>query len=233
MSEPTASDVRRAGATLLSLLAFFALGAAAALRYPGGTYWDPLQVGFGWESFWCDLLRPIAHSGASNERAVLPARLSLVALAIGLGPFFRLTESVLPLGSSERWLSIVLSSAGRLALILVAAGTGRFSPRVHDWSILIGGPLGLVSLTLTILWTGRARWRGVQSVGLLGLAAALWNLIQYAREALGGSPSWPGLPMVQKAATLLVLGFVVAFCVRVRWPRTAVRPLSVTGSPDD
>jgi hypothetical protein len=188
-------------------------------------------MGFGWTNFWCDLLRPLAHSGAPNDVGAWAARLSLLALALGLGPFFSLASSRLELGPARKTFLTLGSWGGRIALILVAAGTGRLPSAVHDWSILLGAPFGLVALALVIAWSGRVH-RLLPLVGGLGLAFALWNLVQYAREALFGAPDWHGLPVVQKAATLLVSAFLALFAL-IAAPEQPGSPAGSSDTPSD
>lgn len=218
--DASSSNTGRAWAALIGLLSYLALGVFSAFSYPGGTYWDPSTTGFGWTNFWCDLLRPLAHNGLPNEAGAWAARLALLALALGLGPFFTLARTRLELGPGQAMLLQTGAWGGRIALILVAAGTGRLPSAVHDWAILLGAPFGLVALALVIVWSGRLQ-RTLPLVGGAGLALALWNLAEYAREALLHAPDWHGLPVVQKAATLVVSAFVALFT------------LTVSGNPSD
>lgn len=198
---------------MLGVAAFLGAGTFAALSYPGGSHWNRDAVGFDFTTFWCDLLRPIALNGQDNGTGARAAQLALLALALALGPFFSLAESRLRIVGAGRALLRVCSYAGRIALILVAAGTGRLPPVIHDWSILIGGPLGLVALALVIVWSARES-RAIAGLGLGSLALCLWNLGQYAREAVLHTASWPGLPIVQKAATLGMVTFIVLLSYR-------------------
>jgi hypothetical protein len=200
----------QAGATLLGLLAFLGAGSVATFAYPGGTHWDPQATGFSLTNFWCDLLRPVALNGADNGVGARAAQIALLALTLGLGPFFSLANAELGLVGWPRRVVLVGAWGGRIALILVAAGTGRLPSAVHDWAILLGAPLGLLALCLVIAWSSRlARW--LPLLGGAGLALGSWNLLQYAREAALSAPAWPGLPLVQKAATLGVSAFLTFF----------------------
>jgi hypothetical protein len=230
--DASSSTKGRAWTALIGLLSYLALGIFSAFSYPGGTFWDPSTVGFGWTNFWCDLLRPIAHSGLSNEAGAWAARLSLLALALALGPFFALARTRLELKGGQGMLLETGAWGGRIALILVAAGTGRLPAAVHDWAILLGAPSGLVALALVIVWSARLD-RRLPLVGGAGLALALWNLAEYAREALLQAPDWRGLPVVQKAATLLVSAFCALFTLAAL--RTASEPAheELSGNPSD
>jgi len=222
VTRPASSTRPRATFALLGIAAYLAAGTFAAIVYPGGTHWDPQSVGSGLTTFWCDLLRPVALNGQDNSIGARAAQIALLALALGLGPFFSLACTLLDVSEPRRSLLLVCSAAGRMALILVAAGTGRLPPLVHDWAILIGAPFGLIALTLVISWTlPRQRW--IALVGLGGLGLGAWNLIQYAREAVLHTPSWPGLPVVQKGATFGVLCFIALLSARgLRRDSTAV-----------
>ena len=194
----------------MGLASCLCLGAVAAHFYPGGTYWDREAVGFGLTNFWCDLLRPVALSGADNGVGARAAQFALLALALGLGPFFSLARAELGFAGWRRLVTNFGAWGGRIAIILVAAGTGRLPSAVHDWAILLGAPLGLLTLCLVVVCSSRLA-RFLPLLGGAGLALGLWNLLEYAREALLRAPSWPGLPLVQKAATLAVLTFLTLF----------------------
>jgi hypothetical protein len=197
----------------LGLLAFVSAGAGAGFAYPGGTHWDRQTVGFRSENFWCDLLRPIALDGADNGIGARAAQVALLSLALGLGPFFTLAREELGLVGWSRLLVTLGAWGGRIALILVAAGTGRLPSKVHDFAILLGAPPGLLALCLVVIWSARVA-RFLPILGGASLALGLWNLLQYAREALLRAPSWPGLPIVQKAATLGVIAFLALFAAQ-------------------
>ena len=212
-SAETESTHRSALLTLLGIAGFLTAGAVAAFSYPGGTHWDHTSIGPSWTTFFCDLLRPVSLNGGDNHVGARAAQFALLLLALGLGPFFTLVRLLLDLGGARLVLLMAGAYAGRVALILVAAGTGRLPPVVHDWSILVGAPLGLLALTLTVFWSWRLD-RRLAALGFLGLALGLWNLTQYAREAVLHAPSWPGLPLVQKATLLCMLSFIALFSQR-------------------
>lgn len=212
---PTSADGTRSHAllALLGIAGFLVAGAFAAYAYPGGTHWHRTSIGPSWTNFFCDLLRPMALNGSDNSVGARAGQFALLALVLGLGPFFTVVRLLLGLAGPRLVVLMTGAYAGRIALILVAAGTGRLPPVVHDWSILIGAPLGLVALTLTVLWSWRLD-RPAAWLGTLGLGLGLWNLTQYAREAVLHTPSWPGLPLVQKATLLCLLSFIALFSLR-------------------
>lgn len=202
-----------AALSLVGLVVFLGAAAFSAHAYPGGTYWDRDIGGASRGTFFCDLLRPLAHNGDDNGTGARAAQLALLALALGLGPFFRVVEAMLDLSGVRLALVLTGAYAGRIALILVAAGTGRLPPAIHDGAILLGGPLGLLALTLTVCWTWRLS-RPIALTGSVGLGLGLWNLAQYVREAVLHAPSWPGLPLVQKAAMFGLLSFIALLSLR-------------------
>ena len=208
-------DATRSNAvlSLLGVVVFLGAGAFAAHAYPGGTHWGRDTSGAHLTTFFCDLLRPVALNGDDNAAGARAAQLALLALALGLGPFFRVAQTLLDLSGWRLALLLTGAYAGRIALILVAAGTGRLPPVIHDGSILLGGPLGLLALTLTVGWSWRLS-RPIALTGVFGLGLGLWNLVQYAREAVLHAPSWPGLPLVQKATMLGLLAFVTLLSLR-------------------
>jgi len=217
------STRREALWVMLSVLAFVGAGTYSALSYPGGTHWDRSALGFGWTTFWCDLLRPVALDGRDNHVGAQAARFALFALALGLPPFFSLARTRLALGRRSGTAVAIGGNAAAVALALVAAGTGARIVLFHDWAILIGGPLGLCALTLVVISSARVD-RAAFWLGLGALALGLWNLTQYAREALLEAPAWPGLPLVQKATTLSVVGFLVLFSSRAAYGAAAGVP---------
>lgn len=195
---------------LYGLLAHISLLAAAALAYPGGSWWDRHQRGFHIAyNFWCDLLRPVSHSGAPNPLGSLCARGALLTLALTLALFWPLVARQYQLSRSSRRLMIGAGWLGSLALVNVAVAIGNAQP-LHDWSIILLGPPGLAVLVWSVALGIR---RGSGLVRLLGIGAvvfSIWNMVQYFRQLVLHSEGWMGLPVVQRTATAFVLAWIAA-----------------------
>lgn len=208
---------RRSQLVLTGVGAFVIFLFTSALVYPGGTWWNQEHQGFHLvQNFWCDLLRPVTHGGHENERGAGLARIALLSLAITLVPFWGLIEARYSLSKNAgRWLRI-FGWLGCLGLAIVALATGQTEPQVHTWAILLLGPCGLIALVAGVGLGFRQGTTGVKAVGALTILLSVLNMVQYAREEVGGAPDWIGLAVIQKLATLSLLSWiaVVAWCAK-------------------
>lgn len=205
---------RRRSLILAGLALHVVLLIASVALYPGGTWWNKAEHGFHpAQNFWCDLLRPVSHSGVDNLVGSMVGRLSLLALALTGCAFWGAVARSYEVSRLSGRLLVVAGWLGCVALAVVALGTGTFAPWVHHDAILFLGPFGLVALLWSVALSV-ARGRPVTRVlGLGTVVFSLWNMVQYVRQTELGAADWTGLPLVQRIATL----FLLAWMVTVVW----------------
>ncbi len=197
---------QRSNVSLLGFSIFSTLLGLAAAAYPGGTWWDRDSEGFQVaQNFWSDLLRTQSLNGESNQLGALTARIALLVLALSLVPFWTLIERHYGLSKKVGRALKLFGWMSCLGLALVACVTGVMPPQYHTWTVLVFGPSGVLAIALGVIASFRGKDRGAKLSGGLAIILSLVNLAQYAREALSNVPSWVGLPLVQKLATVALL----------------------------
>lgn len=218
------------GLSLLLLTAFVVMLVAAALAYPGGSWDDPAATRFHWLwNYWCDLIREQAWNGAPNGTARMLAQASFIALALSLASYW---HGVAPL-LCERRLARTVVAAGwvtTLGVVLVALLPHDEFTRWHALGTVTAGGFGLLSTAL-LLWGSVSIgplvcWRHVWGAALV--LGALVNLFAYVDAAFLRPRDGPLLPCVQKAATPLLVLWMVATLrdarAAARASRCATRP---------
>jgi hypothetical protein len=195
------------------------------LAYPGGTWWNPTSDGFDLvENFWCDLMRPKTHGGQDNTRAAFLARTSLTILALVLPLFFREFSKRYGLRPRLKRLLELGADLGALSLLGVALGT-KLADWLHEVAIVGLGPFGLVALIAAVFLTLKRDGWAVRIAGIFAVFFALWNMGQYARETLLGTPNFHGLPLVQRLATIALWAWLLLVNQGFeRKPKTTPRP---------
>ncbi|MCZ7686462.1 MAG: hypothetical protein M5U28_49985 [Sandaracinaceae bacterium] len=199
-------------------------GGAMAL-YPGGAEHAPGARGHSfWLNYLCDLTDAQARSGAVNDGALL-ARLGMAALVIGLAVMF----AYAPRAFRSARLALFVRAVGALAVIAtlgVPLSAWLGIAWLHDASVLIAGPLGLLACGAVVL--GLARGEGAAVPTLLGgltLLAATFDLIVYARCWATGT-TWIVLPVAQRVALLSLLAWMLALAHHLR-ARAAPKDLAL------
>jgi hypothetical protein len=212
--------VRKAPAVLVAcVLAFVALEAAAMALYPGGTWWDPTTRGPRfWHNFLCDLAWNPALDGLPNPVGSRLAQAAMLVLVAGFVPFWWIAPSLFPgrrkLGSAVRLLGLA-SVAGMAAVALLPSN--RFGS-VHGAAVVVAGVPGLSAALLATAGMLRAGARGSRACGAVGgamLVFALGDFALYVETMLRGGPGPTLLPVAQKVAVLLLLGWMVSVASRL------------------
>ena len=194
----------RAGLALFVLL----LGLAVA-AYPGGSQADAGAERFSLlRNYWCDLFRGVAPNGVPSERAPLLARFAFLAIAAVLPGFWWRASRRLD-GQRNRLavLACGLASAAGVAVFALVAG--------DDYGLLHAaitcgtGGLGLVAAALVLRADLPLHRPGsaAHAWGLALVVTASVNIVVYAALLLRGGDS-AALPVVQKLATIAVLGWM-------------------------
>jgi hypothetical protein len=203
-----------------SVLVFVALELPAMLLYHGGTWWNSSAHGYSfWDNYLCDLLLRHSIDGAPNPIGSRLAATAMIALVVGLVPFWwgarRLMEgSTLGLWASRLGL---LSVAGIVAVVLLPSD--RFGP-VHGLAVVVATVPGLAASLLGVAGLARHERapRLAAVTGACWLAAATFDFYFYARHLLRGDLGTPFLPAAQKVALACLVVWILAVAARL-WPR--------------
>lgn len=164
-----------------------------------------------WGNFLCDLLHAHGLNGVPNTGSGL-ARVSMLALIAALGLFWWSVVRSAPPTSGRRVLaaSAFLSVFGMVLVPLLASD--RF-PRAHGAAVMTAGVPGFVAMILSVAIVYRQhRWLGL--VGAGGIVFSLADMALYVKSYFGAGDCVPLLPVLQRIALLLVLGFLAGAAVR-------------------
>jgi len=198
-------------ATCVALAVFIAAMAVAIAAYPGGSWTLPGANGFSLlRNFWCDLLRSQAINGADNAGAKLWASVGFGALGCGLWPYWWVAGSVLT--GRARKLVTRLGTASAACLAAMALLPSDRFPIVHGVVALSGALLGMLAATASVSLRaqGEPRASSRRVSGVLMLLFAAGNALLYVHVSYLGGAETVAQPLVQKLATLLLLGWMFA-----------------------
>ena len=169
----------------------------AAGLYPGGSWNDPVQLGFSWRhNYLCDLLDTLAVNGELNDGRYW-ARVALAFLCLGLMVlWYHLPE----LTKGAAWFRYLLRYSGMAAL-----GTTVFlSADTHDLTVRVAGVFGGVALCFLIAGLWRQGHKAFVSLG--GWCLGMF-LVNYTIYETGDYLYW--LPMIQKITFTSFLAWFV------------------------
>lgn len=210
--------------TAMAALLFAALMAAAALLYPGGSWTDTDASGFSLlRNFWCDLLRSQAINGHDNPAAKALASAAFAALGVALWLHWRLAALVLP-RIRQLWVAW-LGRLSALALGAMVALPSDRHPLLHGAVALAGGALG-ISCAVACVATGFRGERALSFRRCSGAAALLLgvlNALLYVHAEYGGGEETVWHPLVQKLATVALLGWILSTARAARGCVTGTR----------
>jgi len=188
---------------LVSVTVFVALYATAAWVYPGGTRSDPGRVGFSFsDNYWCDLLDATTHGGRNNPSRPF-AMAALFVFCTGLAVFWWSVPALFPFAPRR---GVLVRAAGIISALVMA----WVATPLHDLAINVAGGLGVVGFVATISAVN-ARGQVVEIVTWSTLFAALSNFAIW-QTGIGLSV----LPLIQKVAFALFLGWMVLTSLRLR-----------------
>jgi hypothetical protein len=204
----------RAGCFVIwvGVVSFIALMALAATFYPGGTWFDRTTLGYDfWQNFWCDMLHEKGLNGMPNPVGARLASAGMIALNAALLSLWlvvpRLFEERAILG---RWIR-VLGVAGVLGAVGIAFAPSDRFPALHGTVVTLAGPAGIGAGVLSVAgcMSSKACSRTIAYLGVAMLLAALATLTRYACQFWLDVPASQVLPLLQKAATGLVLAWMM------------------------
>jgi len=195
---------RLAIAPIVTTIAFPLLYALSAVLYPGGTRSDHTRVGYSFrDNYWCDVLDRTTYGGKPNPAAPIALAATLL-LALGLAALWWSAAVLYPEAPRR---AVVVRGAGLVSCVAAPFMASTY----HDLAINIASALATIAFVITMsVVRAREGWHLV----VLGLLALIISGTNYAmwqtRWALGA------MPLVQKAAFLAFLAWVLAFAFRVR-----------------
>ena len=199
---------------VLSMLAFFARFAAAALVYPGGNWADRAAHGHRFfANYVCDLTQPVSLSGVNNPVGSRLAQLAMVCFAVALAGFFWLVPSYFRPGARAAAWVRGLGETAVLSYLAVPFTPSELFGDMHAWLALFSGAFG-ISAAVCAVWalrSGPGVARALGFVGVLvlvlGLAhAALFVSVHFLHASESASLMVPG---AQKFAALLLSGWML------------------------
>jgi hypothetical protein len=216
VSTPAPPQSRAPAAVVLALVALaVSLIVLSAARYPGGTYLDPSTRGFDLlRNFLCDLMAPAALNGEPNPVGALAAPIGLLLFVAGVAVFWCILPWLFVPGSR---LAGPVRALGLVSIVGMAAVP--IAPRsLHATAIFAGGVPGIAAAILGVIAlrsAGRPE-RRLAALGAVTLAVALVDGVLYAVVVSRPAEPLPlALPLLQRAASLLLVLWVIAVACRV------------------
>lgn len=205
-------------ATCIALGVFSAALVGGIASYPGGSWTQPNASGFSLaRNFWCDLLRSQGINGADNAAAKLWATIAFGALGLALWPYWWVAASVLT-GRPRQLVARLgtVSAACLAAMTIFPSDSDRI---VHGVVALSGALLGMLAAatSVSVRAPGEARFSLRRSSGVTVLALAACNALLYVHVAYLGGAETIAQPIVQKLATLALLGWMFSTVHHARW----------------
>lgn len=174
-------------AVLAAIATFLGLVFFAMRAYPGGTSWNATAPGHDfWLNYLCDLARPTALNGAPNPTGSALAQAAMVALAIGLVPWWSLVARLAPSQPRAGRVMRVLGAVAAVGIAFVAALPGDRFGRVHGFACVAAGVPGLAAgvLAVVTLFRDRHAPRAARWVGAATLLAAASCFTLYLPDVL-------------------------------------------------
>jgi len=200
-------------ALLATSVGFVVLFALAAHAYAGGTHFDHAAVGHDfWRNTLCDVARTVAINDQPNRSACRLARVAMITLALGIGVLFyalpRLFPSPPRLGRLVKVLGVATVPC---AIAVVLLPTDRFG-HLHGLAIVLAGTLGLTTVIFALkgLFSYPRAPRHVVVLGVMTMSVAAVDFALYVVEFATRGPAQLAVPVLERATTILLLGWMLA-----------------------
>lgn len=191
--------------------AFVALIVPAMALYPGGTWWDPHAVGHRfWTNFLCDLEWRTALDGTPNPVGARLAEGAMLALVLAFVPFWPLAARLFPARPRLAAAVRILGWTSVLGMVAVALMPSERFGALHGVAVVVAGLPGLSAAVLAAAGQLLARRTLPGALGAAMVLFAIVDFVLYVHTMLHGGPGPLVLPVAQKLALLLLLGWMLA-----------------------
>jgi hypothetical protein len=195
-------------AVLAAIVTFVGLVFFAMLAYPGGTSWNTSAPGHDfWLNYLCDLARPTALNGVPNPTGSALAQAAMIALAIGLLPWWSLLARLTPSHPRAGRAMRMLGAVAAIGILFVAALPGDRFGRMHGFACVAAGIPGLAAAVLAVITLFRdaraprpARWVGAAT---LLVSAACFTL--YLPDVLSLGSAFMVVAVLERISVGLLL----------------------------
>lgn len=206
---------------LLTTATFVTLLLLAMRLYPGGTTWNPRAAGHDfWLNFLCDLARPTALNGVPNPTGSALAQSAMIALAIGLVPFWSLLGGLAQAPRVAMRVRVLggLATLGVVAVVLLPGD--RFGVW-HGIACVCAAIPGLAAAATAVrallgssVVTRAARVVGWMGAATLGLAAACFVL--YLPDVFRLCSALMAVAVLERASLGLLILWMLVCCAACR-----------------
>jgi hypothetical protein len=193
---------------LAEAIAMVCFGIAMS-RYPGGTEFDLHAPGHDfWMNFLCDITSDAARNGEPNGGADW-ARAGMLAMLIAIGSCFMVAPRVFERSPRVGWLVRGFGVACVLASISVPLSAAVHLHALHDFGIMISGPLGFVAALGTAwgLMRSSRTPRLIVVLTAIAITACVVTFTIWIYGLIAGTCSI-ALPPAQRISVLLTMVWV-------------------------
>lgn len=211
--DPLSPERVAAGAVLTAVAGFLGLIVPAMHAYPGGTVWDSTTRGSDfWFNYLSDLQRSVALNGQPNGDGAALAQAAMLALTVGMAPFWWLVARVFldrpRLGWAVRATGVA-GVAGSFAVGLMPSD--RFGDG-HMMAVVLGGVPGLLAAGLAVVGlAGRGRSaRAPAAIGAATVLVSSTDFMLYVGSLRQAGPDLPVIAVLERMSILLVLTWMCA-----------------------
>ena len=182
---------------MAGMILFVVFYIIAAMRYPGGSYSFPNQIGFNLKAnYLCDLLDSQTINGLQNTARTY-ARMALAILCFSLILLWLYLPKLFTVKSK---CQIIMSVAGILSMVI----TLFLASEVHDIIIRIAGVFGTLALILAVFELYKDRYVMLFFLGIICLVLFLTNYYIYETELLLYT-----LPLIQKITFIFCISWFI------------------------
>ncbi len=201
---------------LVSVAIFVVLVGVSMASYPGGTWMDRQAGGHDLiKNFLCDLLGLHGLNGAPNPVGSIATLVAMVVLALGLGLTFWLVPTFFPARPTLGRLIRGCGSISALGLLAVPLTPPVNAYRLHAAAVVVSGLPGIAAAALSVVGLARLR-RGLALGGTLLVVLASLDGALYAHQLVVGGMPTVFLPAIERIASVVLLGWLVAIAVGAR-----------------
>lgn len=206
-------------AVLAAIATFTALVFFAMRAYPGGTSWNASAPGHDfWLNYLCDLARPTALNGVPNPTGSALAQAAMIALAIGLLPWWSILARLTPAHPRAGRAMRVLGAVAALGIAFVASLPGDRFGRVHGIACVAAGVPGVAAgavAVITLFRDARAP-RAVRWFGAATLLASATCFALYLPDVLSLGSAIMTVAVLERVSVVLLLLWMLVCCAACR-----------------